>query len=116
MMFTPDFNKSNESEAARSAMDLLAQLNYRPEKFNHQVLFREDGFQLILFALQTGQEITPHKTKHNAYLQCLEGLTIVTIGSTTHQLQKGEILLLPKEIMHGIVALANTKLLLLKQS
>ena len=80
----------------------------------YQVLFREDGFNLILFALLEGQEIPEHKTPRNAYLQCLEGKANVTIGGVAHPLKKGEIMLLPKDILHGIAALQATKLLLMR--
>ncbi|MCY7330526.1 MAG: cupin domain-containing protein [Saprospiraceae bacterium] len=99
-----------------SALALADQLDFRPEKFNSKVLFREEGFNLILFALLNGQAIPAHKTPHNAYLQCLKGQATVTIADTAFPLQKGEIILLPKGILHGIVALKKTKLLLIKQS
>ncbi len=97
------------------AIALADQLDFRPEKFNSKVLFREAGFSLILFALLKDQVIPAHKTPHNAYLQCLEGEATVAIGDVEYPLQQGEIILLPKEILHGIVALKDTKLLLIKQ-
>lgn len=98
-----------------SAIALADQLDFRPEKFNSKVLFREEGFNLILFALLKGQAIPAHKTPHNAYLQCLEGEATVAIGDAEYPLQQGEIILLPREILHGIAALKDTKLLLIKQ-
>lgn len=115
-MLTPTdlLSDQTESEAGGFAIALADQLDFRPEKFNSQVLFREDGFNLILFALLEGQAIPEHKTPRNAYLQCLEGKATVTIGSVAHPLKKGEIILLPKDILHGITALQATKLLLMK--
>ncbi|MEO6760130.1 MAG: cupin domain-containing protein [Saprospiraceae bacterium] len=98
------------------AVALADQLDFRPEKFNSKVLFREEGLHLVLFALLKGQAIPAHQTPHNAYLQCLQGQATVSIADTAFPLQKGEIILLPKGIMHGIVALKKTKLLLIKQS
>lgn len=103
-------------ESVGLALALADQLDFRPEKFNSKVLFREEGFNLILFALLKGQAIPAHKTAHNAYLQCLKGQATVSIADTAFPLQKGEIILLPKGIMHGIVALKKTRLLLVKQS
>lgn len=99
---------------AGAAIALADQLDFRPEKFNSKVLFREEGFSLILFALLEGQEIAEHKTPRNAYLQCLEGQATVNIGGVGHGLKTGEIIPLPKEILHGIVALRDTKLMILK--
>lgn len=97
------------------AITLAEQLDFRPEKFNSKILFREEGFNLILFALLEGQVIPAHKTPRNAYLQCIEGEATVAIGDTEYFFQKGEIILLPKDILHSIAALKNTKLLLIKQ-
>ena len=97
------------------AISLAAQLDFRPEKFNNKVLFREEGLNLILFALLPSQSIPAHKTPNNAYLQCLEGEVTVAIGDVEYPLRQGEIILLPKGILHGIVALKETKLLLIKQ-
>lgn len=105
-----------ESNDHNPAVALADQLDFRPEKFNNKVLFHEEGLHLILFALLKGQAIAAHKTPHNAYLQCLKGQATVTIADTAFPLQKGEIILLPKGILHGIVALKKTRLLLVKQS
>lgn len=93
---------------------LVDQLDFRLEKFNSKVLVREEGFSMTLFALMSGQEIPEHKTPRNAYLQCLEGQTSVTIGGVRYELGMGEIILLPKETLHGIAALEDSKLLLMK--
>lgn len=96
------------------AIQLADQLDFRLEKSNSQVLFREEGFNLTLFALLKGQEIPEHKTPRNAYLQCLEGEASVTIGGIAHTLKKGTIILMPKEVPHKVQASKNTKLMLLK--
>ncbi|MFN0034815.1 MAG: cupin domain-containing protein [Saprospiraceae bacterium] len=97
-----------------AAIMLADQLDFRPEKFNSKVLFREEGFNLTLFALLEGQEIPEHKTPRNAYLQCLKGKATVTIGGMEYPLGKGEIILLPKDILHGVKAWKKTKLMLMK--
>lgn len=95
-------------------MQLTDQIDYRPEKFNSKVLFREEDFNIILFALLQGQEIPEHKTPRNAYLQCLEGEVEVSIGGVVQPIKEGGIIQLPKEIMHGMKATLNAKLLLMK--
>ena len=106
-------NAPTQPEAG-AAIALADQLDFRSEKFNSKVLFREEGFSLTLFALLEGQEIAEHKTPRNAYLQCLEGEATVVIGGTAHPLQKGEIIPLPKDILHGVKAWEKTKLMLMK--
>ena len=107
-------NAQTQPETTGAAIAISDQLDFRSEKFNSKVLFREEGFSLTLFALLAGQEIPAHKTPRNAYLQCLKGKATVTIGGMEYLLGKGEIILLPKEILHGIVALKDAKLMLMK--
>lgn len=103
-------------ETVESVLPLIGQIDYQATKFNARILFREENFSLILFALQPGQAVPVHKTPMNAYLQCLEGRATVTIGDRTHEISQGDILQLPKEIPHGITGIEHTKLLLIKQA
>ena len=100
--------------ALSEPLNIADQIDFRSEKFNNKTLFKNDGFNLILFALQKGQEIKAHTTPREAYLQCLKGEAIVTIGDKTHTLKKGEIIVLPKDILHAVKAEKKVKLMLIK--
>lgn len=95
-------------------LNVANQIDFTPEKFNSKVLFKNDAFNLTLFALQKGQEITAHTTPRDAYLQCLKGEAIVTIGEKTYTLKKGQIIVLPKDILHAVKAEKKVKLMLIK--
>jgi quercetin dioxygenase-like cupin family protein len=95
-------------------LDIADKIDFTAEKFNNKVLFKNEAFNLVLFALQKGQEIKAHKTPQDAYLQCLKGEAIVIIGDKTHTLKKGQIILLPKDILHAIKAEKKAKLMLIK--
>ena len=90
------------------------QIDFTDEKFNNKVLFKNEGFNLILFALKKGQEIKAHSTPRDAYLQCIKGAAMVIIGEKTHVLKQGQIILLPKDILHAIKADKKAKLMLIK--
>lgn len=95
-------------------LNIADQIDFTAEKFSNKILFKNEGFNLILFALQKGQEIKAHTTPREAYLQCLKGEAIVIIGDKTHTLKKGEIIVLPKDILHAIKAEKKVKLMLIK--
>jgi quercetin dioxygenase-like cupin family protein len=95
-------------------LDITDQIDFTAEKFNSKVLFKNEAFNLVLFALQKGQEIKAHTTPRDAYLQCLKGEVIVIIAEKTHTLKKGQIILLPKDILHAIKAEKKVKLMLIK--
>jgi quercetin dioxygenase-like cupin family protein len=95
-------------------LKITDQIEFSDEKFTNKVLFKNEAFNLTLFALQKGQEIKAHKTATDAYLQCLKGEAVVVIGEKTYALKKGQIILLPKDILHAVKAEKKVKLMLLK--
>jgi quercetin dioxygenase-like cupin family protein len=95
-------------------LNIADQIDFTAEKFNNKVLFKNEAFNLVLFALQKGQEIKAHTTPRDAYLQCLKGAAIVIIGDKTYTLKKGGIILLPKDVLHAIKAEKKVKLMLIK--
>ena len=98
----------------KTAQKLTDLIEFLPEKFASKVFFREENVSIILFALLKNQEIAAHKTPRDAHLQCLLGEAVVTIGGIENVLKKGEIIHLPKNILHVIKALKKTKLMLIK--
>ena len=104
----------NAQTTSTEPLDITDQIDFTSEKFNNKVLFKNEAFNLVLFALQNGQEIKAHKTPRDAYLQCLKGEAMVIIGDKTNILKKGEIILLPKDILHAIKAEKKVKLMLIK--
>lgn len=95
-------------------LTITDQIDFTTEKFNNKILFKNEAFNLVLFALQKGQEIKAHSTPRDAYLQCLKGEAIVIIGDKTNILKHGQIILLPKDILHAIKADKKVKLMLIK--
>jgi quercetin dioxygenase-like cupin family protein len=117
IFFTSFFLFSIMTKAQTTLTDPLIiadQIDFTAEKFNNKVLYKNEAFNLVLFALQKGQEIKPHTTPRDAYLQCLKGEAIVIIGDKTNTLKKGQIILLPKDILHAIKADKRVKLMLIK--
>lgn len=90
---------------------LVQSIEYQ-DKRNNRVLFREEGFSMVLFALQAGQDIPAHRIDRNAYLQCLEGRCTVLIDAQPHILEAGQLLQMPAQKPHAIQALTDSKLLL----
>jgi quercetin dioxygenase-like cupin family protein len=100
--------------APSKPLKITDQVDFSAEKFNSKVLFKNEAFNLTLFALHKGQEIKAHKTPTDAYLQCLKGEVVVLIGEKTYALKKGQIILLPKDILHAVKAEKKVKLMLIK--
>jgi quercetin dioxygenase-like cupin family protein len=60
--------------------------------------------KVVLFALDQGQEISPHRSPFPAQVLLLAGQLQVLVGDVTHTLQPGEEVPLPFGLPHGLVA------------
>ena len=83
------------------------------DKMVNTIIF-ESHYKLILFATKKGQDLKPHSAPMDAPLVMLEGSANVTIGNEETIVKKGDIITLPKDILHGVYPITDCKFLLIK--
>lgn len=71
-----------------------------------------NGLRLVLFAFDTGQQLTEHTTPHPAILQVHRGRLTLVAGDTTHDAGPGSWLLLAPSELHSVTALEPSIMLL----
>jgi len=84
------------------------------EKINNKVFYEGENYKMILFAIKKDQVLKPHSAPMDTPLIILEGSAKVTIGDKEFFLKKGDDIVLPKDIEHGVYPLSNVKFLLIK--
>lgn len=67
---------------------------------------------LTVFAFDAGQELSEHSAPFDAYVQILDGETLLTIGGSPVVARTGEIVLMPANIPHAVKATTRFKMLL----
>ncbi len=67
---------------------------------------------VTLFAFDEEEGLSEHSTPHDALVQVLEGTATISVGGVTHQVEAGEVLLLPANIPHALQAPVPFKMLL----
>ncbi len=70
------------------------------------------GTKVVLFALDAGQEISPHTAPFPAELTVLEGLLEVEVGDQKDAVGSHSQIRLPKNVPHGLRALVRTHFML----
>jgi quercetin dioxygenase-like cupin family protein len=65
-----------------------------------------------MFAFDHGQGLSEHTAPFDALVQVLEGDVDVTVAGTTHQLSAGEVILMPANQPHALMARTRFKMLL----
>lgn len=67
---------------------------------------------VTLFAFDKDQGLSEHKTPFDALVQLLDGEAEITISSVSHQLKKGDIIIMPSNQPHAVRAIKRFKMLL----
>ena len=78
---------------------------------SREILKRPSG-NVTIFAFDEGQGLSEHTTPFDALVQVLEGEAEITISGQPHQVQGGELILMPAHQPHALRALKRYKMLL----
>lgn len=84
------------------------------DKVNNTVVYSNNSYKMIAFAIKKDQILKPHSAPVDAPLLMLEGSAKITIGTTMHILKSGDLITLPKDILHGVYPITDCKFLLIK--
>ena len=93
-------------------INFLNDINYQKDSVVSKSILKNDGGTVTLFAFDGNQSLSKHSAPFNALFQCIEGKFIVTIDTEVHSLIKDELILLPANIPHSVVAEESSKCLL----
>jgi quercetin dioxygenase-like cupin family protein len=84
------------------------------DKINNKVVFESDAYKMILFAIKTDQILEPHSAQIDAPLHMLEGSATITIENKEIILVSGDMIILPKDKIHGVYPITDCKFMLIK--
>lgn len=83
-----------------------------PESTVSRTVLRADGVRLVLFAFDTGQELSEHTAAMPVLLQVLDGHLEVTAAGRTVDLRPGGVIHLTSRLPHAVIAKEPTRMLL----
>ena len=67
---------------------------------------------VTVFAFAEGQGLSEHRAPFDALVQVLEGKVEILIDGNPHELEEGEMIIMPADIPHALKALTPFKMLL----
>ena len=86
------------------------------EYSDHSVVSREfvktKTGTLTLFAFDTGQGLSEHKTPFDALVHVLDGEVEITISGKPLRLKRGEVIIMPADEPHALKAVTRFKMIL----
>lgn len=92
----------------------LKNIEYTTDTTNRKIVFDNEQSSLTLFAFKAGTKREPHCDEKDEVTQIIEGLADVTIDDKVYRLKAGEMIVMPARIPHGLRAVEDTKMLLLR--
>ncbi len=84
------------------------------DSINKKTVFDNEQSSLTLISFKKGNERSLHCDEKDEVAQIIEGLADITIGEKTYRLKSGEMIIMPARIPHGLKAIEDTKMLLLR--
>ncbi len=79
---------------------------------SRELLHKKKG-TITLFAFDKGQGLSEHTAPFDATILCLDGELKATIDGTPIKVQEGEMLIMPADKPHSIIAIKKFKMLLI---
>jgi|GEM_PF-751838 cupin domain len=84
------------------------------EKFERKVLMEHDNSNLSIIAMKKNEIIDTHTSTCDAAVYVLEGEIELHFDAEKFEVDKGEILMFKKDEQHKVIALKDSKFLLIK--
>ncbi len=91
---------------------LTALVDYGAGAIVSRVIGRGDGTNITLFAFDEGQELSEHSTPQDAYVVVLDGECRLTVGGEAVVAGPGDIVLMPANVSHAVLAVTRFKMML----
>ena len=102
----------SDREGSNQPHDINDLLDFVPEAIVSRVLMKTDSGSVTLFAFWQGQGLSEHISPHDALVQILEGHATIIIENNEHSVAAGQVLLLPAQRPHSVLATEKIKMLL----
>ena len=92
----------------------LKDIEYINGTVNRRCVFDNEQSSLTLFAFKAGVKRDLHCDEKDEVAQIIEGVADVTVGDKVYRLKAGEMIVMPAKTLHGLLAVEDTKMLLLR--
>lgn len=87
-------------------------IEYSKNSVVSQQITKNDVGNITLFAFDKDQQLSEHSAPFDATVQVLDGEVEIKIGGTPHVLKAGDMIIMPANIPHAVLALSPFKMLL----
>ena len=105
-------DQSNEKGNITSAKQLINEIEYQSGGIVSKQILKKPNGNITLFAFDKGESLTEHTSPYEAVVYMVDGEMEITIGGEPKIVKAGEIIVMPPDISHGLIAVQKSKMLL----
>lgn len=107
-------DKSDVLQACVSKGQNLANLiEYAADSVVSKTILDKPAGTITLFAFDKGQKLSEHTAPYDAVVQILDGQARLTIGGQVKEVSWGQIIIMPGNVPHAVIANEKFKMLLI---
>lgn len=92
--------------------ELALLVEYTADSIVSKTILDKSAGTITLFAFARGQKLSEHTAPYDAVVQVLDGAAKLKIGSEDIRVSTGEIIIMPANIPHAVMAEERFKMLL----
>ncbi len=92
---------------------LVDNLDYIDGAIANIDLVSKDDFRVVMMAFDAGEGLKPHKAPGDALVLALEGKAKLLVGDKEVEIESGEQIVFPANVMHNVTAITRFKMLLI---
>ena len=96
----------------QKVLHMAEQVDYQDGQIVSRTLVQNSKLSMTLFAFEKDEEISTHAAGGDAMVTVLDGKGKFTVGGVEYVLEKGETLIMPKDIPHAVYGQERFKMLL----
>ena len=94
------------------AIELESLVEYQQGQVVSRTFAQGKTLSLTLFAFDKGEEISSHASKGDAMVHILDGESEITIGEEKFDVKKGDVIVMPANVPHALLATEKFKMML----
>ena len=113
MSDSPELPSVQSQNFIAEAFKLESTVQYQDHSVvSKQILNKKTG-TLTLFAFDKGEGLSEHTAPYDASILILDGQAEIHIGGKLHNVQSGELIIMPANVPHAVKAVERFKMLLI---
>lgn len=111
-LFEVCMSKENESNIIGNSASMNELIAYQPGAVVSRTLINKKAGTVTLFSFDEGQSLSEHTAPFDALVHVIDGEAEIIIGGESHQLNSGDVIIMPGGIPHAVKAIKKFKMLL----